>query len=233
MEVKVKELYKSFDKLQVVADLSFNLFSDKIHCFFGPSGCGKTTLVNLLAGVTKADGGQIEGLVGKTFSYVFQEDRLLPWATLEENLHFVLEGRCDKAEARHLIDKYLDLVELSKFRNNYPDELSGGMKQRVSIARAFAYEADVLIMDEPFKGLHLELKKGFMDFIKEYWRGRRPLTIFITHDIEEALYLADDIYIFDGPPLEMKNCISIDVPLKEREIKKEEMEHYRQLLVKR
>ncbi len=199
MDIKIRGLYKAYGQLQVFSGLSLDLAADKIHCFFGPSGCGKTTLANLIAGVTRADGGEIEGTAGRSFSYVFQEDRLLPWATLEENLKFVLSSRYSKEGCRAQMEKYLALVELENFRNSLPEELSGGMRQRAAIARAFACESDILILDEAFKGLHLELKKSLMDYVKQYKQRQGSLIILITHDIEDALYLADEIhYLGDG-----------------------------------
>jgi NitT/TauT family transport system ATP-binding protein len=227
LDIQIKEIYKSYSDLKVIEGLNLSFPSNRIHCFFGPSGCGKTTLVNIITKITDVDSGQIEGVQGKTFSYIFQEDRLLPWATLEANILFVLQSIYSKAEAVKLTEKYLSLVDLLKFKNYYPDELSGGMKQRASIARAFAYGGDMLVMDEPFKGLDFELKKVLMDYIVNYWYQNNPFLLFITHDIDEALYLADDIHIFDGPPLNMKKKISIEIPLMDRAKYKKDMERYR------
>ncbi|MCC5911195.1 MAG: ATP-binding cassette domain-containing protein [Clostridiaceae bacterium] len=207
------------------------LSSNGIHCLFGPSGCGKTTLLNILAGLSTADQGDIKGIENKTFSYIFQEDRLLPWATVEENIFLILTDSYSKREAQGLMDKYLDLVDLSKFKNYYPEALSGGMRQRVSIARAFAYEGDILLMDEPFKGLHMELKKTLMDYLISYWHQKKQLFLFVTHDVEEALYMADHIHIFQGPPMELTKKLTIDIPAGDARNKNEKIDQFKEMLV--
>lgn len=231
LQIKMKEIYKAYGNLDVIVDFNMSFSSNKIHCFFGPSGCGKTTLVNILTGIIYADSGGVEGLEEKKISYVFQEDRLLPWATIEENILFVLESSYNIDEAQQLVDKYLSLVGLLKFKNHYPDELSGGMKQRVSIARAFAYGGQILVMDEPFKGLHLELKKNLMDHIINNWDHKNSFFFFITHDIDEALYLADNIYLFQGLPLTLKKQVDIDIPPYNREKYSEEMAKYKKIIL--
>lgn len=216
----------------MILNLNMDFSSDRVHCIFGPSGCGKTTFVNILTGLIDADQGEVEGVENKFFSYIFQEDRLLPWGTAEENILFALESRYNKNEAQQLADKYLSLVDLSKFKNSYPGQLSGGMKQRISVARAFAYGGDILVMDEPFRGLHLELKKGLMDYIINYWYQKNRFFFFITHDVDEALYVADDIHIFQGPPLVLKKHITIEIPSRDRRKYEKEMNGYKDLLLK-
>lgn len=231
MEIYMKHIYKQYGDLCVLDDFSMVFSPNIVHCFFGPSGCGKTTLVNLLSHILTADKGTIEGADKKTVSYVFQEDRLLPWMTIEDNIRFVLQSRYGKPEAMDLVYQYLSLVDLWEYRHLSPDELSGGMKQRASIARAFAYGGDILILDEPFKGVHLEMKKALMDYILYHWHQKNPYIFFITHDVEEALYLGDEIYTFEGPPLSLKKQITIEVPAKERERDQKEMERYKKLIL--
>ena len=155
----------------------------------------------------------------------------MPWATVEENILFVLESHYKKEEAKKLSDKYISLVNLSEFKNHYPHELSGGMKQRVCIARALAFRGDILIMDEPFKGLHLELKKSLMDYIINYLKENNKAVFFITHDIDEALYLGDCIYVFSGPPIKLKKEIEIKIPPDERKKDKEYMEKLKEEII--
>jgi NitT/TauT family transport system ATP-binding protein len=224
LELTINKLKKSFGDLKVIDNLDLNFKLNKVHCIFGPSGCGKSTLFNIIAGVVPADGGEIGGIEGKKLSYVFQEDRLLPWATVEENILFVLESHYKKEEAKKLSDKYISLVNLWDFKNHYPHELSGGMKQRVCIARAFAFRGDILVMDEPFKGLHLELKTSLMDYIANYLKENNKVVFFITHDIDEALYLGDHIYVFTGPPLKLKKDIKINISSSERKKDNKKME---------
>jgi len=212
MNVFVKNIYKSYGELKVLENFNLELDKGRIHCFFGPSGCGKTTLLHIMAGILKADSGDITMSQGMRFSYIFQEERLLPWMTVEENVALVLQNLKDQPWVDRQVKASLSLVELNDFAHYYPSELSGGMRQRVSIARAFAYEGDVLAMDEPFKGLHLQLKQNLMDAIYKYWVLHKPHTYFITHDIDDALYIADDVYIFDGPPMRIVEKINIQVP---------------------
>ncbi|WP_090440393.1 ABC transporter ATP-binding protein [Natronincola peptidivorans] len=233
MEIQVKNLHKNYGELEVIKNFNMMISPNKIHCIFGPSGCGKTTFINIVASLIPADEGNIEGMQEKTVSYIFQEDRLLPWATVEENILFVLESRYDEKEAQQLADKYLSLVDLTNFKNAYPRELSGGMKQRTAIARAFAYEGDVLVMDEPFKGLHLELKKDLMEYIINYGYRENRFFLFITHDVDEALYIADHIHIFQGPPLSLKQEIIVDIPHEERRSQKEKLRQYKEILLQR
>ncbi|AKL97244.1 ABC-type nitrate/sulfonate/bicarbonate transport system, ATpase component [Clostridium aceticum] len=230
MELRIKNLYKAYGELQVLCNFNMNLVYNKIHCIFGPSGCGKTTLLNLITKLSPMDEGAIEGIEEKNCSYIFQEDRLLPWATVEENILLVLGSGYKKSEKQEILDSYLSLVNLSEFKNCYPEELSGGMKQRTSIARAFAYGGDILVMDEPFKGIHLELKKELVQHIMNYKRQKNRLLILVTHDIEEAIYMADEIHIFQGPPLILEKQITIDIPQNLRVHYTDKMNEYREIL---
>jgi len=216
MSIEMKNISKSFKKVDVLSNFNFTLEKDKIQCLFGPSGCGKTTLLNILSGITPLDAGVINGRESMTFSYVFQEERLLPWCTVEENLRFVLKDKLEKPKMDEKISEVLMLVELENHKNAYPNELSGGMRQRVALARAFAYGGDILAMDEPFKGLHLELKLTLMDYVIAYWKKNKPYMLFITHDADEALYIADHLYLLTGPPLKIERKLSIDVMHEDR-----------------
>ncbi len=232
MTIKVKDLNKRYGNFQVISNLNIDFPPNRIHCIFGPSGCGKTTLVNILSGLTQRDSGDILGIEGKTFSYIFQEDRLLPWASVKENILFALDNRYKKEKALDQANKYLALVDLLTFQDSYPAELSGGMKQRAAIARAFAYGGNILIMDEPFKGLHLELKQNLMDYIINCWNMENRQLFFITHDLDEALYLAEDIYIFDGPPLQLRDKITISISPSSRGEDQRQINYYRDKLIK-
>ena len=230
MSIHLENITKSYNELKVVDRLSINFSQNNIHCFFGPSGCGKTTLLNIITGINPPDQGVIKGVKDKRFSYLFQEDRLFPWATAEANIRFVLESHYEKSEIQRRIDKYLKLVNLEDFRNHYPNHLSGGMKQRMAIARAFAYGGDVLVLDEPFKGLDLERKRILIDYISDYWKKQYELVFFITHDSEEAIYMADFIYIWRGPPLALQKVIKVAIPTEERYERQKEFKQYKDAL---
>ena len=193
----------SYGNLKVLENFSISLEKGKVHCIFGASGCGKTTLLNALTGINKIESGEKLNLENKKFSYVFQEDRLLPWATALENVLFVLRDRYCDEEAKQIAEKYLNIVGLGKFINAYPSELSGGMQRRVSFARALSYRGEVFILDEPFKGLDFKLKTELINYLLESDIKENSYIVFVTHDMQEALSFSDYIYMVDGPPLKI------------------------------
>ena len=193
----------SYGNLKVLENFSISLEKGKVHCIFGASGCGKTTLLNALTGINKIESGEKLNLENKKFSYVFQEDRLLPWATALENVLFVLRDRYCNEEAKQIAEKYLNIVGLGKFINAYPSELSGGMQRRVSFARALSYRGEVFILDEPFKGLDFKLKTELINYLLESDIKENSYIVFVTHDMQEALSFSDYIYMVDGPPLKI------------------------------
>lgn len=200
MSIELKHICKSFNDQKIIDDFSLTLPEKGTVCFFGPSGCGKTTLLNCIAGLLPLDGGSISGAEDKKFSYVFQEDRLLPWITANENVAVVVNS---DIQAETQASQWLQSVGLGDAQNKRPNELSGGMRQRVSIARALAYGGDVLLMDEPFHALDSKSRDQIISLIKE--KTPNILKILVTHSMEEAKMLADVIYIFDGIPLKIMN----------------------------
>lgn len=191
-QVQVKNLYKSFGDNRVLENLSLSFEKNKITVVAGPSGCGKTTLLNIISGIEKPDSGEVI-LKDHTISYIFQEDRLIPNLTVYGNIEFVLKSSMTPQESKPVIEKYLELVRLTGARDKYPDQLSGGMKRRVAVARAFAYRSDLLIMDEPFKGLDDKLKKEIMEEFLRIYRLDKRTVILVTHDMDEARFLGDTI----------------------------------------
>ncbi|QUH27804.1 ABC transporter ATP-binding protein [Vallitalea guaymasensis] len=226
--IKLNNISKAFDDLTILKDFNLSIDEDKIVCFLGASGCGKTTLLNIISGTLEYDSGSIEG-IDNNVSYIFQDTRLLPWATIENNIKFVLKSN-KNINVDQLTKKYIDIVKLGKFSDYYPKQLSGGMKQRVSIARAFAYRSEILLMDEPFQGLDYDLKIELINAFLELWEEDNRTVIFVTHDLDEALLLSDKIYILDGRPVEIKKEIEINIPKRERIKQKDKLNDYRKIL---
>lgn len=199
--IKLINIHKSFGTLNVIKDLSYTFLEGEVTCLLGPSGCGKSTILKMISKLDNDYSGTIEGLENKTISYVFQESRLVPWLTVRENLTFVLQGQIEKNVIEDKINFFLDKVGLSEFKNAYPNTLSGGMKQRVSLARAFSMPHDLLLMDEPFQGLDKTLKNQLMTLLEELIELDKKTVIMVTHDIGEARRLGDTIIELNSKPI--------------------------------
>jgi NitT/TauT family transport system ATP-binding protein len=221
VKLKLDGVAKAYNGYSVFDGLDCDFEAGSITVVLGPSGCGKTTLLNLLAGLIRPDSGTVraEG----TVSYLFQEPRLLPWKTVEKNLDFILPEAVPKDERRLLVDRMLDIVELADFKQLYPSELSGGMRQRVAMARAFLYRSDILLMDEPFQALDLSLRISLVEAFRNLWEQDPRTTIFVTHDIQEALMLADRILVFSRPPVRIVADRGLALPKSERLLGGEEL----------
>lgn len=207
MRFEVRNISKSYGNLLVLDDITIEFPENETTCILGPSGCGKTTLLNIIAGIIDKDRGEIVGFTENDMSFVFQEDRLIEWKSVKENINFVLKGKMDKDQIEIITDKYLKLVNLEEYKNYYPKRLSGGMRQRISILRAFAYPSKLLIMDEPFKSLDINNKQIVIEFFKELRRKEKRTCILVTHDIEEAVNLADRIVILSDKPSKVNKII--------------------------
>lgn len=196
MAISLENISLSFSGKTILDSFSLALPSKGAVCFFGPSGCGKTTLFRLIAGLLSPDSGTINGLDKMKISYVFQENRLLPWLTAEQNIRVVQQSSASFAPSY-----YLAQMGLSGTEQLYPSELSGGMNRRLAIARALAVPFDLLLLDEPFTGLDEKSKQQVCDAIFPVYRDR--LILFTTHDREDARRLSDQLFWLQGPPLQM------------------------------
>ena len=204
MKLAIQNACKQFDGKTVLDDFSLQFPQSGVVCLFGPSGCGKTTLLNCIIGIEHLDSGEIIGTKNRKISCVFQEDRLLPWISANENVAAVLRGSA-KRNAEEATD-WLNHVGLAGEGNMRPDELSGGMRQRVAIARALAYKGDLYLLDEPFHALDETSKTEAIALIRE--KTPNTLKILVTHDAQEAELLADITYFLSGPPLKIVHIIT-------------------------
>ncbi len=204
----IDKVYVSGKKsTKAIEDASIDIQDNDFVCIVGPSGCGKSTLLRMLAGLDFPTDGEIivnDRKVtgpGPDRGMVFQTYTLFPWMTVEENIKFGLKlKKMPKDEQQKIADRYLDIIGLKKFAGAYPKELSGGMKQRVAIARALANQPEVLLMDEPFGALDPHTKSMMQLLMREIWETEHPTVVFITHDIDEAVFLANKIYVMSARP---------------------------------
>jgi NitT/TauT family transport system ATP-binding protein len=213
----VTKIYKSSKKETVAIDhVDFDILENEFVCIVGPSGCGKSTLLRMIGGLDDISEGSIilDNRVltgpGADRGMVFQAYSLFPWMTVEENIRFGLKlKKMAKPEADKIVDKYLELIGLTAFRQCLPKELSGGMKQRVAIARALANNPEVLLMDEPFGALDPQTKANMQLLMRQIWQKERTTVVFITHDIEEAVFLSTRVLVMSASP----GKIIADVPV--------------------
>ncbi len=219
VKVEVRDLTKSFGDLLVLDDISFDVKDGEFLCIVGPTGCGKTTFLNSLtklydldAGSIKVDGEEINP-IKHNLAYIFQEYSTMEWLKVQENIEFGLKiKKIDPEIIKERVDKIIKMVGLEKFRNYYPSQLSASMLQRVVIARAFAIEPDLLLMDEPYGQLDLTLKYKLEDELIKMWEETKQTVVFITHNIEEAVYLSDRILVLSNKPTNIKEDIVNDLP---------------------
>ena len=222
-EVTIRDLAKSFalngQRLQVLRDLNLNIEAGESLAIVGASGSGKTTLLRVLAGLEDADDGEvlisgqpIRG-VGTERAVIFQEPRLLPWLTVLDNVAFGLESRgIDKPDAQSRAGHYIRLVGLQEFETAYPRQLSGGMAQRVGIARALTVQPEILLLDEPLGALDAMTKITMQEELARIWHEERVTMILVTHDLEEAIYLADRVLVLPKQRGATPRLIDIDLP---------------------
>jgi NitT/TauT family transport system ATP-binding protein len=216
----LQKIYKTA-KGDVLAlnDVSFKTHRREFVCVIGPSGCGKSSLIRILAGLEHYTGGEVlldgKPVVGpgRDRGMVFQGYTLFPWLTVKKNVMFGLEmNNANREEAANEADLWLELVGLEKFANAYPHELSGGMKQRVAIARALVNQPRILLMDEPFGALDAQTRARMQTHLIEIWRNIDITILFITHDLDEAIFLADRILVLKAHPGEVQELFEVPVP---------------------
>jgi NitT/TauT family transport system ATP-binding protein len=221
--IELKHLSKEFDtngkSVKAIEDMNLSINEGDFVSFIGPSGCGKTTILRLIAGLESPTEGvvfergeKVEG-PGPNRGMVFQDFALFPWRTVIKNIEFGLEIKgIPKTERRKIALEYIDLVNLEGFEDAHPNELSGGMKQRVGIARALANEPDVLLMDEPFGSLDAQTRNIMQRELLDIWEKTGKTVIFVTHSVDEALYLSDRIVVLTARPATNKKDFKIDLP---------------------
>jgi NitT/TauT family transport system ATP-binding protein len=220
----VRNLRKSFrsqrseEPIQVFDNISFEVQPSEFISLVGPSGCGKTTFLRILDGLIPRDEGEIL-LDGKTVikpgpdkGFVFQDSSLLLWRTVIDNVILGLELQgFDKKEARKKATQYIALVGLAGFEQHYPHELSGGMQQRVNLARALIVDPEILLMDEPFASLDAQTREIMQAELLKMWRQTRKTVIFVTHQIEEAIYLSDRVVVFSARPAKIREIVKVNL----------------------
>jgi NitT/TauT family transport system ATP-binding protein len=209
--------------MPVLDGLSFELQPREIFCILGPSGCGKTTLLKLLAGLLTPESGQVDDFFEKEKSFLFQEPRLLPWMTVYENLCFTTKAHLEEQVLKEQIEFYLKEVRLWEYKDHYPDELSGGMQQRIAIVRAFLFPSELMLLDEPFKSLDVEIMLSVMETFKELWQRHDRTVVMITHDVLAAALLGDRIMILSEKPTKAVDVLENPVPKEERLIHNEQI----------
>ncbi|WP_332691789.1 ABC transporter ATP-binding protein [Halalkalibacter lacteus] len=223
MSIEIKNVSKYFNinrktYLKALSDVSMSIHQGEFLCLLGPSGCGKSTLLRLIAGIETPTKGEIRSngkvLKGLDTSrgFVFQEYSLFHWRTVRKNIQFGLENKgISRQEQNDITDHYLDLVGLTDVANAYPSQISGGMKQRVALARALCLKPETLLMDEPFGALDAMTRLKLQDELIRVYQKEKITIVFVTHDVEEAVYLADRIAIMGARPGHVKQIVDVAI----------------------
>jgi ABC-type nitrate/sulfonate/bicarbonate transport system ATPase subunit len=228
-KLEVRGVFKTFRQKSkstvALQNIDLHLNKSEFVSIVGSSGCGKSTLLNIVAGLIQPCAGQVlvEGNPvqgpGADRGMVFQGYTLYPWLNVANNIAFGLKLRhLSKAQIKERVSYYLDVVGLTKFAKAYPKQLSGGMKQRVAIARALANEPEVLLMDEPFGALDAQTKEQMQQFLLELWEQTRVTVLMITHDLEEAVFLSQRVYVMSAHPGEIRQMVTISLPQQHRNL---------------
>jgi NitT/TauT family transport system ATP-binding protein len=218
VKLSIEGVSKRFKDKLVLEDINIDIMDGEFVCVVGPSGCGKTTLLRIIAGLEEAsegnillDGREING-TSPDRGMIFQDYSLFPWKTVRKNVSFGLEiDGMPREEINRKVEKYIKMVGLSGFEEHYPKEISGGMKQRVAIARALAKDPFVLLMDEPFGSLDAQTRNMLQDELLEIWEKTEKTIVFVTHNVDEALYIGDRVVVMSANPGRITKIIDVDV----------------------
>jgi sulfonate transport system ATP-binding protein len=219
VKIEVKNLTKRFGELLVLNRINFHVARGEFLAIVGPTGCGKTTFLNCLSKLIPSSEGNIfiDGEVADpkrhNISFVFQEPTCLPWRTVRQNVAYGMEIKGFKAEdVRKRVDYMLELVGLTETQDLYPNQVSASMVQRITVARAFAVDPDLLLMDEPYGQLDVKLRYYLEDELVKLWQTLQSTVIFVTHNIEEAVYVAERILVLSNKPTSIKAEVKVDLP---------------------
>ena len=233
MELVVEGVSKTYDDLLVLNQIDLTADEGQTVCIIGPSGCGKSTLLRLMGGLEEPSSGNIKtrGLPPSdclnALTFIFQDFSLLPWRTVESNISLVLEDPpISSKEKQEIINSVLQRTNLSEFSKRWPRELSGGMKQRVGIARALAVNPSILLMDEPLSALDSQTSEILLNDLIDLWDKQRFTSIYITHNLSEAIRIGHKIVVMSRRPGEVRETVNIEKALKERELRNIELEKY-------
>ena len=217
MKVRFRGISMNFGNVRVLDDINLDVAEGELVCLLGPSGCGKSTLLNIVGGFITPAAGTVtideERVVGPDPRriFVFQERGVFPWLTVDENIAFGLL-HATQSEKRERVAHYVQLVGLAGFEKSYPRELSGGMKQRLEVARALAVDPDVLYLDEPFGALDSITRLQMRRELLRIWHAEKKTILFVTHDIEESVQLADRVVVLSARPGRVRRIVDIDIP---------------------
>lgn len=218
INLSIQNINKRYEDHIIFKNFNIDFKVDKINCIVGKSGCGKSTLLNIISGIIKNDTEVFKTVEDIGVSYIFQEDRLIDWLTVEDNIKIVASKHYGKDKLENICDNYLNLVGIKEYKKYYPQMLSGGIRQRVNIARAFIYPSKIIIMDEPFKSIDIKNKMDIMKNLKEILSKDKRTVIFVTHDIDEAMFLSDYIYIVGDKPLKIKKVFKNNEKIEKSDI---------------
>ena len=233
--IRIRDLYKMFGPLTAVDGVSVDIAPGEFFMIVGPSGCGKTTLLRILAGLESVTSGAIEIETPSSHrpvnSMIFQGDSIFPWMTVWDNAAYGLKmRRVPSATVKEVVGHYLARTGLTRFAKYYPHQLSGGMRQRVSIARAFANDPEILLMDEPFSALDAQNKLLLQEELLHIWEEHKKTVVFITHSVDEAVFLGDRIMVMTAQPGKVKTFVPVPLTRPRNIMELQKMPQYGELI---